>query len=84
MQWLKWEHSKMSFPNLSIFLKYGDDLLERLSNTGSKTAFRFITFGYDSSTKTEALRIKYRFNYEDQSVTLMANLFYDKRKGNLH
>ena len=29
MQWLKWKHGKMSFPNLSIFLKYGDDLLER-------------------------------------------------------
>ena len=56
MQWLKWKHGKMSFPNLSIFLKYGDDLLERLSNTGNKTAFRFITFDYDSSTKTEALR----------------------------
>lgn len=83
MQWLKWKHGKMSFPNLSIFLKYGDDLLERLSNTGNKTAFRFITFDYDSSTKTEALRIKYRFNYEDQSVTLMANLFYDKKKREL-
>ena len=84
MQWLKWKHSKMSFPNLSIFLKYGDDLLERISDTGSKTAFRFITFGYDSSTKSEVLRIKYRFNYEDdQSVTLMVCLSYDKKKREL-
>ena len=84
MQWLKWKHSKMSLPNLSIFLKYGDDLLERISDTGSKTAFRFITFGYDSSTKSEVLRIKYRFNYEDdQSVTLMVCLSYDKKKREL-
>lgn len=84
MQWLKWKHSKMSFPNLSLFLKYGDDLLERISDTGSKTAFRFITFGYDSSTKSEVLRIKYRFNYEDdQSVTLMVCLTYDKKKREL-
>ena len=74
----------MSFPNLSIFLKYGDDLLERISDTGSKTAFRFITFGYDSSTKSEVLRIKYRFNYEDdQSVILMVYLSYDKKKREL-
>lgn len=77
------ENGEMSFPNMSIFLKYGDDLLERLSNTGSKTAFRFITFDYDGSTKTEALRIKYRFNYEDQSVTLTACLSYDKKKKEL-
>lgn len=84
MQWLKWKHSKMSFPNLSLFLKYGDDLLERISDTGSKTAFRFVTFGYDSSTKSEVLRIKYRFNYEDdQSVTLMVCLSYDKKKREL-
>lgn len=83
MQWLKYKHGEIKLPNLSIFLKYGDDLLERLSNTGSKTAFRFITFDYDSSTKTETLRIKYRFNYEDLSVTLMANLFYDKKKREL-
>lgn len=84
MQWLKWKHSKMSFPNLSLFLKYGDDLLERISDTGSKTAFRFITFGYDSSAKSEVLRIKYRFNYEDdQSVTLMVCLTYDKKKREL-
>jgi hypothetical protein len=74
----------MSFPNLSLFLKYGDDLLERISDTGSKTAFRFITFGYDSSIKSEVLRIKYRFNYEDdQSVTLMVCLTYDKKKREL-
>ena len=57
MQKLKWKHGEMSFPNLSIFLKYGgDDLLERISDTGSKTGFRFITFDYDSSTKNEELR----------------------------
>jgi len=84
MQRLKWKQSEMSFPNLSIFLKYGDDLLERLSNTGNKTAFRFITFAYESSTTDEALRIKYRFNYEeDQTVTLMINLRYDKKKREL-
>lgn len=83
MQWLKWKHGEIKLPNLSLFLKQGDDLLERLSNTGSKTAFRFITFDYESSTTDEALRIKYRFNYEDQSVTLMVNLFYDKKKREL-
>lgn len=84
MQWLKWKHGEMSVPNLSLFLKHGDDLLERLSNTGNKTAFRFITFAYESSTTDEALRIKYRFNYEeDQSVTLMINLRYDKKKREL-
>lgn len=84
MQRLKWKQSELSVPNLSIFLKYGDDLLERLSNTGNKTAFRFITFAYESSTAAEALRIKYRFNYEeDQTVTLMINLRYDKKKREL-
>lgn len=84
MQCLKWKHGKISFPNLSLFLNYGNDLLERISNTGSKTAFRFITFDYNSSTKTETLRIKYRFNYEDdQSVTLMVCLSYDKKKREL-
>lgn len=84
MQRLKWKQSELSVPNLSIFLKYGDDLLERLSNTGNKTAFRFITFAYESSATDEALRIKYRFNYEeDQSVTLMINLRYDKKKREL-
>lgn len=86
MQWLKWRNGKgnLGFPNLSLFLKYGDDLLERISNTGSKTAFRFSTFEYESSTTDEALRIKYRFNYEeDQSVTLMINLRYDKKKREL-
>ena len=84
MQRLKWKQSELSVPNLSIFLKYGDDLLERLSNTGNKTAFRFITFAYESSTTDETLRIKYRFNYEeDQSVTLMINLRYDKKKREL-
>lgn len=84
MQWLKWKHSKLKFPNLSIFLKYGDDLLERLSNTGSKTAFRFSTFEFESSTTAETLRIKYRFNYEeDRSVVLMVNLWYDKKQREL-
>lgn len=84
MQRLKWKQSELSVPNLSIFLKYGDDLLERISNTGNKTAFRFITFAYESSTTGETLRIKYRFNYEeDQTVTLMINLRYDKKKREL-
>lgn len=84
MQWLKWKHGKMSFPNLSIFLKYGDDLLERLSNTGSKTAFRFSTFEYESSTKYEELRVKYRFNYEnDENVYLTARLSYTKKEWKL-
>lgn len=84
MQWLKWKHGKMSFPNLSLFLKYGDDLLERISNTGSKTAFRFVTFDYESTTKSEKLRIKYRFYYEnDMTVALMACLSYDKKEREL-
>lgn len=84
MQWLKWKHGKMSFPNLSIFFKYGDDLLERLSNTGSKTAFRFSTFEYESSTKYEELRVKYRFNYEnDENVYLTARLSYTKKERKL-
>ena len=84
MQKLKWKHGEMSFPNLSIFLKYGgDDLLERISDTGSKTGFRFITFDYDSSMKNEELRIKYRFNYDDHSVTLTARLSYAKKEREL-
>ena len=84
MQWLKWKQSELSVPNLSIFLKYGDDLLERLSNTGSKTAFRFKTFEHESSTKYEELRIKYSFNYEgDEFVYLTARLSYFKDKREL-
>lgn len=86
MQWLKWRNGKgnLGFPNLSLFLKYGDDLLERLGNTGSKTAFRFNTFEYESSTKSEELRVKYSFNYEgDESVYLTARLSYLKKKREL-
>lgn len=86
MQWLKWKNGKgnLGFPNLSLFLKYGDDLLERLSNTGSKTAFRFNTFEHESSTKSEELRVKYSFNYEgDEFVYLTARLSFDKKKREL-
>lgn len=86
MQWLKWRNGKgnLGFPNLSLFLKYGEDLLERISNTGSKTAFRFDTFKYESSTKSEELRVKYSFNYEgDESVYLTARLSYLKKKREL-
>lgn len=84
MQWLKWKHGEIKLPNLSLFLKQGDDLLERLSNTGSKTAFRFSTFEYESSTKYEVLRVKYRFNYEnDENVYLTARLSYVKKEREL-
>lgn len=84
MQWLKWKKSNLRFPNLSLFLKYGDDLLERLSNTGSKTAFHFSTFEYESTTKYEVLRLKYSFNYEnDEFVYLTAFLSYNKTKREL-
>jgi len=86
MQWLKWRNGKgnLGFPNLSLFLKYGDDLLERLSNTGSKTAFQFDTFEYESSMKYEELRVKYRFNYEnDENVYLTARLSYTKKEREL-
>ena len=84
MQRLKWKKGEIGFPNLSIFLKYGNDLLERLSNTGSKTSFRFVKFEYDGSTKFETLNLKYRFNYEDdQSVLLEASLTYDKKERKL-
>lgn len=86
MQWLKWKRGNLRFPNLSLFLKYGDDLLERLSNTGSKTAFQFKTFEHESSTKSkyEELRIKYSFNYEgDEFVYLTARLSYFKDKREL-
>ena len=86
MQWLKWRNGKgnLGFPNLSLFLKYGDDLLERISNTGNKTAFRFDTFEYESSTKSEELRVKYSFNYEgDESVYLTVRLSYAKKKREL-
>ena len=84
MQWLKWKKSELGFPNLSIFLKYGDDLLERISDTGSRTGFRFDTFEHESSIKFEELRVKYRFNYEaDEFVYLTARLSYDKKKKDL-
>lgn len=86
MQWLKWKNGNgnLGFPNLSIFLKYGEDLLERISNTGNKTAFKFNTFEYESSVKYEELRIKYSFNYEgDEFVYLTARLSYDKKKREL-
>lgn len=85
MQRLKWKnHGEIGFPNLSLFLKYGDDLLERISNTGNKTAFRFSTFEYDSSTKDEELRVKYNFNYEDNEfVYLTVRLSYVKKERKL-
>lgn len=84
MQWLKWKKSELGFPSRSIFLKYGDDLLERLSNTGSKTAFRFDTFQHESSMKSEELRIKYSFNYENgETVYLTARLSYAKKNREL-
>lgn len=86
MQWLKWRNGKgnLGFPNLSLFLKYGDDLLERISNTGSKTAFQFDTFEHESSTKAEELRVKYHFNYEnDENVYLTARLSFNKKKREL-
>lgn len=85
MQKLKWKnHGEISFPNLSLFLKYGDGLLERLSNTGNKTAFRFSTFEYESSTKYEELWVKYSFNYEDNEyVYLTARLSYVKKERKL-
>ena len=86
MQWLKWRNGKsnLGFPNLSLFLKYGNDLLERISNTGSKTAFRFSTFEFESSTKYEELRIKYNFNYEgEEFVYLTARLSYLKKEREL-
>lgn len=84
MQWLKWKRGEIGFPNLSIFLKYGSDLLERLSNTGSKTAFRFRTFEYESSTKYEELRVKYNFNYEgNEFVYLTVRLSYVKKERDL-
>lgn len=86
MQWLTWRNGKgnLGFPNLSLFLKYGDDLLERISNTGSKTAFRFDTFEYESSMKSEELRVKYSFNYEsDKSVYLTVRLSYIKKEREL-
>lgn len=84
MQWLKWKHGNQGFPNLSIFLKYGEDLLERISNTGSKTGFQFRTFEYESSTKYEELRVKYKFNYEsDELVYLTARLAYNKKEREL-
>ena len=86
MQWLKWRNGKsnLGFPNLSLFLKYGSDLLERISNTGSKTAFQFSTFEFESSTKYEELRIKYNFNYEgDEFVYLTARLSYLKKQREL-
>ena len=86
MQWLKWKHgnSNLGFPNLSLFLKYGDDLLERISDTGSKTGFQFRTFEYESSAKYEELRVKYKFNYEgDELVYLTASLSYAKKEREL-
>lgn len=80
MQWLKWKRGNQGFPNLSIFLKYGEDLLERISNTGSKTGFQFRTFEYESSTKYEELRVKYKFNYEaDELVYLTVRVAYNKK-----
>ena len=86
MQWLKWKNGKgnQGFPNLSIFLKYGEDLLERTSNTGSKTGFQFRTFEYESSTKYEELRVKYKFNYEgDELVYLTVRLAHNKKEREL-
>ena len=86
MQWLKWRNGKsnLGFPNLSLFLKYGNDLLERISNTGSKTAFQFSTFEYESTMKYEVLRVKYNFNYEgDEFVYLTARLSYHKKEREL-
>ena len=86
MQWLTWQNGKSNqgFPNLSIFLKYGEDLLERISNTGSKTGFQFRTFEYESSTKYEELRVKYKFNYEgDELVYLTARLAHNKKEREL-
>lgn len=84
MRLLKWKRGRLELPNLSLFLKYGDDLLERLSNTGSNTAFQFDTFEYESSTNYEELRIKYNFNYEhDEYVYLTARLSYLKKKREL-
>lgn len=84
MQLLRWKRGRLELPNLSLFLKYGDDLLERLSNTGSNTAFQFDTFEYESSTNYEELRLKYYFNYEnDEYVYLTARLSYLKKKREL-
>lgn len=84
MRLLRWKRGKLELPNLSIFLKYGDDLLERLSNTGSNTAFQFDTFEYESSMNYEELRLKYNFNYEhDEYVYLTARLSYLKKKREL-
>lgn len=86
MQWLKWKNGKgnQGFPNLSIFLKYGEDLLERISNTGSKTGFQFYTFDYESSVKYEELRVKYKFNYAgDEFVYLKVRLGYTKKEREL-
>lgn len=84
MQWLSWKNGNQGFPNQSIFLKYGDDLLKRISNTGSKTGFQFRTFDYESSTKYEELRVKYKFNYEaDELVYLTARLAYNKKEREL-
>ena len=86
MQWLKWRNGKsnLGFPNLSLFLKYGNDLLERISNTGSKTAFQFSTFEHESTMKYEELRVKYNFNYEsDEFVYLTARVSYNKKEREL-
>ena len=86
MQWLKWKNGNgnLGFPNLSLFLKYGDDLLERISNTGRKTGFQFYTFEYESSMKYESLWVKYKFNYEsDQFVYLKVGLYYLKKEREL-
>ncbi len=84
MQWLKWRKSELRFPNLSLFLKYGDDLLERISNTGSKTGFQFSTFEYENTMKYEELRLKYNFNYEsDEFVYLTARVSYNKKEREL-
>ena len=84
MRLLKWKRGRLELPNLSLFLKYGDDLLERLSNTESKTGFQFDTFEYESSMNYEELRIKYNFNYEnDEYVYLTARLSYLKKKREL-
>lgn len=80
MEWLKAKNLELSFPNNSIFLKYGKDLLERIMATKNEM-FKYYSTDRESNKDGEEIRVKYQFKYnENQWLYLTVTIAYSRTR----
>ena len=80
MEWLKAKNLELAFPNNSIFLKYGKDLLQRILDA-KNAAFEYSSTDRESTKEGEEIRVKYLFNYnENQWLYLTVTIAYSRTR----